>query len=277
MFIVKEKPTIREIIISGITIFDEEEINENIDISSGSILNIYRILSNIKMIESLYKEKNYHNVKVTYHIDPLEHNQANLEFIIEEGEKVRIKQIIFDGNRTYDKKELKNQMETSEKGVFSWLTSSGDLNKDVLQQDIFKLNAFYQNNGYAEARVAEPEIEEYNDELLYVHIKINEGPRFMMGHVDIKGDFIHPKEELLEYINIDKEPYYKRDTIRQDVLALTDLYADKGYAHADIFPEILPDPENLSVDITFHIKQNKPVYFEKIIIHGNTKTRDKVI
>ncbi|MGB9499939.1 MAG: outer membrane protein assembly factor BamA [Dissulfuribacterales bacterium] len=276
IFIVKEKPTIREIIVNGNTVYDDEEINENIDISSGSILNIYRIRRNIKIIESLYKEKNYHNVKITYNIDPLEHNQANLEFNIEEGEKVRIKQIAFDGNKAYDSDELQDLMETSEKGFWSWITSSGELNKDDLQQDIFKLNAFYQNNGYAEARVAEPEIE-FKDEWIYIKIKINEGPRFKMGHVDLKGDFIYPEEELLKHINIKKEPYYKRDTIRQDVLALTDIYADKGYAHADIFPEIKPDPETLSVDITFHIKQNEPVYFEKIIIHGNTKTRDKVI
>ena len=276
IFIVKEKPTIREIIINGNTVFEDDEINENIDISSGSILNIYRIRRNIKIIESLYKEKNYHNVKITYNIDPLEHNQANLEFNIEEGEKVRIKQITFDGNKAYDSDELQDLMETSEKGFWSWITSSGELNKDDLQQDIFKLNAFYQNNGYAEARVAEPEVE-YKDQWINILIKISEGPRFKMGHVDLKGDFIYPKEELLKHININKQPYYKRDTIRHDVLALTDLYADKGYAHADIFPEIKPDPETLSVDITFHIKQNEPVYFEKIIIHGNTKTRDKVI
>ncbi len=276
IFIVKEKPTIREIIISGNTIFDDEEINEGIDISTGSILNIYRIRRNIKIIKSLYKEKNYHNVKVAYNIDPLEHNQANLEFNIEEGEKVRIKQITFDGNKAYDSDELQDLMETSEKGFWSWITSSGELNKDELQQDIFKLNAFYQNNGYAEARVAEPEVE-YKGQWINILIKISEGPRFKMGHVDLKGDFIYPKEELIKHVNIGKEPYYKRDTIRQDVLALTDLYADLGYAHADIFPEIKPDPETLSIDITFHIKQNEPVYFEKIIIHGNTKTRDKVI
>lgn len=276
IFVVKEKPTIREILITGNQVYEEEEINENIDISSGSILNIYRIRRNLKIIETLYREKNYHNVKVKYEINTLEHNQADLEFVIEEGEKVRIKQIIFDGNSAYDSDDLIDLMETSEKGFWSWITSSGDLNKDVLQQDIFKLNAFYQNNGYAEARVADPEIE-YEDEWVYIKIKVNEGPRFKMGKVDLQGDFIRPKDVLLESVNINKETYYKRDTIREDVLFLSDIYADKGYAHADVIPEISPDPEKLVVDITFHIKQNEPVYFEKINIHGNTKTRDKVI
>ncbi|MEZ4579406.1 MAG: POTRA domain-containing protein [Desulfobacterales bacterium] len=44
-------------------------------------------------------------------------------------------------------------METDEKGFFSWLTSSGELNQEELQQDVYRLTAFYQNSGYAEARV----------------------------------------------------------------------------------------------------------------------------
>jgi len=276
IFVVKEKPTIREIKFSGNVVIDDEKLNENIDISSGSILNIFKIRRNIKIIESLYKEKNYQNVKVTYKIDPLENNQANLEFDIDEGEKVLIKKITFDGNSAYDSDTLKKMMETDEKGFFSWLTSSGELNREELQQDIYRLTAFYQNNGYAEARIGEPEIE-YRDEWIYILIKINEGPRFKMGRVDLAGDFIMPKEELLKNIKVADEEYFNRDAIRQDVLTLTDIYADKGYAHADIYPDVKTDLENLTVDITFHITKNEPVYFERINIHGNTKTRDKVI
>ena len=276
IFAVKEKPTIREIKFSGNVVIDDEKLNENIDISSGSILNIFRIRRNIKIIESLYKDKNYQNVKVSYKIIPLENNQANLEFEIEEGEKVLIKKITFDGNSAYDSETLKKMMETDEKGFFSWLTSSGELNREVLQQDIYQLGAFYQNNGYAEARIGEPEIE-YRDEWIYILIKINEGPRFKMGRVDLAGDFIMPKEELIKNIKVVNEEYFNRDAIRQDVLTLTDIYADKGYAHADIFPDVKTNPENLTVDITFHITKNEPVYFERINIHGNTKTRDKVI
>ncbi|MDA3897432.1 MAG: outer membrane protein assembly factor BamA [Desulfobacteraceae bacterium] len=276
IFIVKEKPTIREINFSGNVVIDDEELKENVDISSGSILNIFNVRRNIKIIESLYKDKNYHNVNVTYNIDPLENSQANLEFEIEEGDKVRIKTITFDGNSAYDSEELIDLMETSEKGFWSWLTSSGELNREELQQDIYQLTAFYQNNGYAEARIGEPEIE-YVDEWIFILIKINEGPRFKMGQVDLSGDFIIVKDELISNVKVGEQEYYNRDAIRQDVLNLTDIYADRGYAHADVFPEIKTDPENLTVGIMFHITKNEPVYFERINIHGNTKTRDKVI
>ena len=276
IFTVQEKPTIREIRFSGNVAVDDDTLKENVDISSGSILNVFIVRRNMKIIESLYKDKNYHNVNVAFEVEPLENNQANLSFTIEEGKKVRIKTISFDGNSAYDPETLKKNMETDEKGFFSWLTSSGELNREELQQDVYRLSAFYQNSGYAEARVGEPEIE-YEGEWIYILIKINEGPRFKMGQVDLAGDFIEPEATLLQTISVSDQAYFNRDAIRQDVLALTDVYADKGYAHADVFPEVHTDPDSLTVDITFHITKNDPVFFERINISGNTKTRDKVI
>jgi outer membrane protein insertion porin family len=276
IFDVREKPTIREIEFTGNRAIDNEKITENIDISTGSILNIFRIQRNIRIIEALYREKNYHNIKVTYVIHPLEHNQADLEFVVEEGEKVRIKEIRFDGNQAYTTKELMEQMQTSEKGFFSWLTSSGELDPDKLAQDVMVLKAFYHNSGYADARIGEPEIE-FKDEWIYILIKIDEGDRYRMGAVDVKGDFIADRDVLMADLATVKEEYYNRDTIRQDVMTLTDIYADKGYARADVMPEIQKDPETEAIDIVFHIEKKEPVYFEKIVITGNTKTHDKVI
>jgi len=276
IFDVREKPTIRSVEFTGNRAIDDEKITELIDISTGSILNIFKIQRNIRTIELAYREKNYHNVKVTYATHPLEHNQANLEFIIEEGEKVRIKKISFDGNHAYSSKQLRKLMSTSEKGFFSWLTSSGELDHDKLAQDIMTLNATYHNSGYADARIGEPEIE-FKDEWIYILIKIDEGDQYRMGSVDVEGDFIVDKKDLMVSLTTVNDDYYNRDTIRQDVMTLTDIYADKGYARADVIPEIRKDPETATIDIVFHIEQNQPVYFERIIITGNTKTRDKVI
>jgi outer membrane protein insertion porin family len=124
--------------------------------------------------------------------------------------------------------------------------------------------------------VAEPKLT-YEGEEIFVNIKIDEGPRFQVGKVDIDGDLIQPKSELLEKIKITKEKIYNREVIREDVLTLQDIYSDAGYAYADVSPRIDQDSEKLTADVTYLINKGPPVYFEKIIITGNTKTRDKVI
>lgn len=276
IFKVKEKATIRIIRFQGNKLYKDDEIKENLSIRTGSILNIFKVRSNIKRIEELYKEKNYHNVKVSYTIHQLETNQADLEFIIQEGENVLIRHIIFEGNNAYKDKKLKKMMETSEKGFFSWMTSSGELNRENLEQDIAKLSAFYYNNGYIQAKVGEPQIE-FCEDSIDITIKIVEGPRFKVGKVNITGDLILSEEELKKKLKITKETYYNREIVRNDVLALTDLYSDEGYAHAEISPRIDKNLDELIVNIAYVVAKRNLVYFENIVIGGNKKTRDKVI
>jgi outer membrane protein insertion porin family len=275
---VKEKPTIRVIRFEGNDVFDDDEMQKDIlDIQTGSILNIARVRRNVERIKDSYEEKNYHNVRVDYKVLPLENNQADIEFVIQEGQKLLIEKIVFSGNTHFEDDDLKDIMKTAEKGFFSWITSSGDLNTDDLDQDTTRIAAYYQNHGYIQARVSDPQIN-FLDEYIEVAIKIDEGPQFKVGNVTITGEeLVLPMPELEKRLSIKREKFYNRESIRNDVLSLTDLYSDLGYAYANIAPKIEQDPDNLLVDITFNIDKGKPVYFEKIIISGNSKTRDKVI
>jgi len=275
IFRIREKPTIRKIRFKGNRVYDEKELLENIDIRSGSILNIFKVKSNLKRIEDLYKKKNYHNAEVSYEIEALKNNQVDLEFVISEGKKLRIQTITFEGNTVFDAKTLKKVMSTSEKGLFSFITSSGDLDRDKLAQDKEALAAYYQNHGYLNARVSDPEVK-YEEDGIEVIFKISEGPRYTVGTVTLSGD-VEDKAALKEKLAITKKTYFSRKTVRKDVLALTDLYSDQGYANVEIFPKINENPETRVVAIDYRIRKGPLVSFEKILISGNRKTRDYVI
>ena len=276
-FSITEKPTVRNILVKGNTrVYDDEDIKEVLTIRKGSILNSNIIQSDMRRIEELYKEKNYHNVNVSFDVYALEEFQADIEYNIDEGEKFQISKINIVGNSAISSAKLKGLMGTSEKGIFSWLTSAGDLNQENLNQDQARLTAFYHNNGYVQARVGEPEVK-FEEDGIVITIRIDEGPQFKVGEVTIAGDLIIPQEQLLGRIKITEEEYYDREMLRLDVITLTDIYADEGYAYTDISPRIDQDTEDLVVNIIFDIDKGKQVYFEEITISGNTKTRDKVI
>ncbi|KPJ77486.1 MAG: hypothetical protein AMJ54_07695 [Deltaproteobacteria bacterium SG8_13] len=276
IFRVQEKRTIRRIKIEGNRVHDDEKIEENLTVKTGSILNVYQIQNNLKRIEELYKEKNYHNVEVNYEIIEQPNNQADIVFTVIEGAKVLVKNITFVGNRGFEAKELKKQISTSEKGFFSFLTDSGELKTDELNQDVAKLEAFYHNNGYIRARIGEPVVE-FQESWIDITFKIQEGPRYRVGTVDLQGDLIFPREVLFKKIKLNEQEYYNRTILRNDLLALGDLYADEGFAHVDVAPRINEDADRLVVDIVYDIRKGSLVFFEEIIIAGNTKTRDKVI
>ena len=277
ILIVKEKPTVRAILVEGNSwVYDDEEIEEVLTIRKGSILNINTIQSDMRRIEELYKEKNFYNVKIKFNVYPKKENQADIEYEIDEGKKFHVKKIIFVGNSAYSSGKLKGLMGTSEENILSWFTSAGDLNEENLGQDVAKLTSFYHNKGYVQARVGEPELK-FEEDGIIITIRIVEGPQFKVGEVTMAGDLIIPPEQLMKTVKIMEEEYYNRDILRLDVIRLTDIYADEGYANVDISPRIEQDPEKQIVNITFDIAKGKQVYFEAITISGNTKTRDKVI
>jgi len=276
IFHVKEKPTIYKIHIKGNSVFDEEKIRENIDISMGSILNVYDVQENISRIEAMYKEKNYHNIKVDYELKDREHNQTEITFRMTENSKVYIRKITFVGNKDFTEEELEYLMANQEKGFWSFFTSSGNLDAEKLQHDVMRIQNHYHNNGYIDARVGEPQVVIKKTQI-EITIKIVEGKKYQIGDIDITGDMILPKDKMMELLKLKSNTIYKRELIREDLIFLTDLYGNAGYAYADIIPKVKKDEENPIVHITYQIEQGNQVYFDRIIITGNTKTRDKVI
>jgi len=277
VFEVKEKPTVKGIRISGNTwVYEDKDIEEVLTLRKGSILNVYTVRNDIRRIEELYKEKNFYNVKVDYKIIQQDNNLADVEYVIEEGQKSLIKEIQFVGNEAFSDRKLRGEMATSEKNLFSWFTTAGDLNQEKLSQDTAKLAAFYHNNGYIRARVGDPEIDFQADGIV-ITIKIEEGPRYRVGKVSFSGDLIRPAEEFEKRLKITDEKFYNREVLRKDVLALTDLYADEGYAYVNVVPKVDQNAETLTADINLEVQKGPLVYLERITISGNTKTRDKVI
>ena len=276
VFHVQEKPTIRRISFSGNHVFKDEKLRENLSISTGSILNIFTIKSNIEQLQLMYKEKNYHNIKINYTAHERDNNQADIEFFIDEGEKIRIKKITFQGNKAFSEKELKKLISTSEKGFFSWITSSGELNREDLKQDVSRLMGYYGINGYIHAKVADPVVD-FEDQWIFITFKIEEGARFRVGTIDLEGDTILPKAMLMPGLNIAREAFFNREAVRKDILTLTDLHANSGFAYAEVSPKTREDADNHLVNITYTVKKGDKVYFENIDIAGNVRTRDKVI
>ncbi len=275
-FRVTEKPTIRNVQVAGNHVFDDEKVTENITLTKGAIFNTASLNTSIKQIESLYNERHYYKTKVNYRLIDVENNQADLEFSIEEGEKIWIKDISIEGNHFFTDKEIRKMAKTRKKGFFSWLTSSGTLEMADLNVDMAVINAEYQKRGFIDCRMADPEVE-YRGKWIYITVKIDEGPRYALGTVDVAGDILETKEALLDAIKVGEEPFLNRERVQNDVVTLTDIYSNEGYARVSVVPDIRRDREKKVADVTYRISKGSLVYFGKILITGNTVTRDKVI
>lgn len=276
VFRVVEKPVIKSVLFKGISELKEEDVKEAANIKEHFILNPAKINLAEDAIRQLYKTKGFYNSKVSSNITYPDDSGAVVEFVIDEGKEVYIKEISFEGNATFEADELLDEIETGERWFMSWLTESGLLDMNKIEQDGQRIVAFYNNNGFLEAKIGEPIITQ-KDEWLYIKFVIEEGPRFRVGTVDFTGDLLNGKNELLNLLSIRKEKYLSRQTVREDILKMTDYYAESGYAFASIRPRITKSTIGNRMDIVFEIDKANLVYINRITITGNTRTRDNVI
>ncbi|MBI4794628.1 MAG: outer membrane protein assembly factor BamA [Deltaproteobacteria bacterium] len=274
--LVQEKPAIKEIIVMGNNKIKRDKILEVTDLKPFMVASEGPIRENINKIINLYREKGYYEAKVTYRLDEVTKTEVNLVLQIDEGGKLAIKEINFEGNKSVKAKELRKVMETKEKSIISFITGSGRLSKDALERDLEKIAAYYFNHGYIKAKVGEPKID-IKGTLIYITIPVEEGPQYKVGQVDFQGELLDDKAKLQSLIDLPKEKVYSREVVQKDLTTLSDFYADFGYANADIVPLIKENPEDLTVNVTFDFRKGQKVYFDRIEIAGNVKTRDKVI
>jgi outer membrane protein insertion porin family len=214
---------------------------------------------------------------VEHKIDYLETNEAVVTFRIVEGPKGHIKKIVFKGNKNIKSSQLRKVMTTKEWNIFALITKTGILDEDILKNDIQLLTAYYFDNGYLDVKISEPKIDFRDPKRIQIEIEIVEGPQYRLGTIDFKGDLLTTKEDLFKILKIKRNDVYSNTAVRKEVSALTEKFANQGYAYVEVNPATFVDPKNLLVNLTFEMEKKNQVSFEKIQIVGNTKTRDKVI
>ncbi|OPY86973.1 MAG: Outer membrane protein assembly factor BamA precursor [Syntrophus sp. PtaU1.Bin208] len=277
VFNVQEKAMIAEVQIEGNKALSRSDIEAVMGVKPKQIINAEKVKADVQKIKELYDSKGYYNAEVKDRIETSGPKDMRVVYHITEGQRLYIEKIGFEGNKTYSDKELRNMLSTTERGIFSFFTDAGILKRDQLKQDVAKLNVFYLNNGFMNAQVGEPVIS-HDRKGIYVKIPITEGERYRVGKVEITGDELTvSRSDLLAKMKITKKEHFDREAIMKDIDYLTQACNDEGYAYADVSPRTIPQEKNQSVDIVFDITKGKHVYFNRIEITGNTKTRDKVI
>lgn len=279
-FIVVEKPAIAEVRYEGNDGLSTDDLAEVVDLTRFQILDISKVKANAEKIRELYLEKGYYLAQVDYEIEPAEGltGQSNIIFKVREFAKVQVKKVTFLGNKALKDDELRKLMSTQEGDWFSFITSFGNFKEEAFEADIQRLTAYYYDKGYVQVQIGSPTVRLSRDKrYLYITVKITEGKQFNVGKVNVQGDFIADRDKLMKMTTLKSGEVFSYGTMRQDTERLRDFYQNAGYAYANISPLTRPDPDRRIVNVDYDIQKGNKVYFGRIEVVGNTKTRDKVI
>ncbi|HEY3165764.1 MAG TPA: POTRA domain-containing protein, partial [Candidatus Binatia bacterium] len=187
-----------------------------------------------------------------------------------------IKKVLFEGNKNFSQGELRDLIATKEEWLFSFITNRGVLDRDMLTNDVAILSNHYNDHGYVEHKIQDPVILRARDGLEVV-FRIHEGPQYRVGKVEIGGELIQDGRQMLQSVKLTTGQIFRGSRLREDVTALQDMYSNKGFAFVQVDPITKVNEGEKKVDVALVITKGPPVYFNRVLVAGNTKTRDKVV
>ncbi|MDR2367311.1 MAG: outer membrane protein assembly factor BamA [Deltaproteobacteria bacterium] len=280
-FIVTERPQIGAITFQGNKKYDNEDLMDEVGIKPMDVATDQLMTTAVSNLTRFYNDKGYPNVAISYEIKPGTDNRAQVIFTINEGGRMFIRSITFEGNEFYSDRKLRGQIQSKTRGAFtSWLTGSGKLDREKLANDSRVLEQFYAKNGFLQARVGDPDVNTSEDgDGFDIVFPVFEGPRFKVGEVKLDGDLLEDDDpvKMLKKLDLPDEKWFNNEVLQNDVNALKDYYADKGYAYNVIEPQYGEVDADGRLSVTINIMPRHLVYYNRITIVGNDKTRDKVI
>jgi outer membrane protein insertion porin family len=287
-FVFTEKPSIRRILVSGSDGLDLDKINEVVDLKRDSIVDVTKVKKNVEKIRELYVSKGYYLAAVDYQIRPVNESEVDVWLMVQENAKVKIRSVNFAGNKDIPDEELRQIISTKEGGYLGFLSDQGTFKEEDFERDLTLITAYYYDHGHINVKVGTPQIALSADKrYMYITIPIDEGPVYDIGKIDFKGDLMNAagkdcdaatcKAAYYERLKTRPGDMFSRSKLGVDLVKLNDFYKDQGYAYVNVNPLTDVDPEKRLVNVTFEIERGAMVYFERINIRGNSKTRDKVI
>ena len=288
IYVVVEKPSIKNVKFVGRDALSEDDVKGVVDVKPFTILNVELLKKNVEKIRDLYVGKGYYLAEVHYRVEPVtkSEQEVNVYFDIIENAKVQVRQITFLGNKHISSEEIKGALQTREGSELSFLTQAGTYKEEYFQTDLFRIQALYYDHGFVSVKVGEPSATISKDRrYIYLSVPIEEGEQYNVGRITFSGEVplqqdgttVVDAEVLRKHLTIGVGEVFNRSKLVTDIQALTDVYRDYGYAFANVAPNSQVHPETKTVDLDLEVERGDMVYFERIELGGNTRTRDKVI
>ena len=306
IFEVKELPVIRDLQFEGLSSVTESDVlkafrEKRIGVQKENLLDPVKINNATRVIKELLAASGHPNATVVPEIEKVSESSSAVTFRIKEGDRVRVVEIEFEGNKNFKDGELRGAMKlVKEAGFITRFKGQDILDREKLDVDLRLIRNYMAGKGYLQARPGEPRIEgigrrrtgfpilplpllSSSDEALRITIPIIEGKIYRLGELKIEGNSIFDERVIRAVIGLQKGDVASGERIYKGLVEdLKKLYGNNGFIEytAEPEPTYKDNPANPSegiADYTITIDEGKQFTLRRLEFTGNTFTRDNVL
>ena len=303
-FELKERPTIRSIEYKGNKSVTHSDIldrfkERKVGLSVESRFDATRIKRAEVVLQQLLSERGRQYAAITVESKPIPPSSVALTFNIEEGPKVKIGRINFEGNKVLGRRPLVRSMKNSRPiGIPHSLVLESifakTYDKNKLDEDLERVRGAYQDRGYFKALVNDPKITTRATggglhipviksgkpgREVDIVIPVEEGNQYHLGEMTFKEVtlFKEPDKVFRPVFVMEKGGVFDVSKIRKGLETMRKIYGEFGYINFVASPETEINDEDRRIDMVFNVEEGKQFRVRRIDFSGNTTTRDKVI
>jgi outer membrane protein insertion porin family len=298
---VQGKPRLTEIRFQGNTKYKDAKLLKKISSKPDEPLDERKLFTDAQEIQKLYQKSGYPRTEAKYVLNIDENaGRGTATFQINESAKVKILEVDFVGAQAFTQRKLRRVVKTRKHWMFSWLTGHGVFKDDQFDEDKEKLTQFYRDKGYIDFEIKDVQLLNPTPRTMIVRITLYEGTQYKIGSVKFTGNKLFPTPDLVAGLRtqhvrsrnkakigpnglvMDVGDTFTPENLTKDTEAVENFYGARGYldvraASRGLNVVKIPNTESSTLDLDFQIEEGQKSYIEKIEIHGNTKTKDKVI
>lgn len=271
--VVRERPRIASIKFQGNKKREDVDLEKKLFLRPGETYSVTLVNTQIDSLLQYYREEGFPRTKITPRADTVATTGAiGITFVVEEGEKLRIRRIEFVGRTAFGERRLRKVMKTKTKGFFG----GGDLKDETFTEDREKLETWYHNHGYRDMQVTDVQTKPGEEpKALTLVVTLDEGARYTFGDISWNGNRVVPTETLRKLWGKKKSRVYDLSRMQTAAGGVFGEYAEHGYLYVRVDPnETVRDS---IVDVAFNVTEGLPAHVRLVSITGNKGTRENVL
>ena len=271
---------VTDVIFDGNQKFETEELAKLVNITVDSPLNERSLRDGASALREFYRDKGYYDAEVSPLLERGADNTVKVIFKIRENLKLKIDDVLFEGNQVYSSWTLRHSL-ANQYSYFNWLgfLNLGLLDREALEIDKVRLRDMYWNKGYLDFKIEDVKIEQQTGDPEFVNVlfKLHEGEPYKVVSVRVEGCGSFSDEELLPLIPVVKDEIFDYQKELAGRSAILSLLHSEGFADAACTVRRDADFSNHSVSLVFEISEGRKYKVDQVVIIGNEYTQEKVI
>ena len=285
-FDVQELPKLNEVTFSGVKKSKAKELRKETELKKGAMVTDNLIVTSNNYFKKKYTDKGFLKTKVSINTkkDTSDINIVNMSVHIDKGSKIKIKDIIFKGNKAFSSSKLRKIMSNTKQKFFGRFWKTSKYIQDKYKEDLESILEKYSRKGYRDARIISDKLVYNDNNTISLEIEIEEGKQYYFNDILFVGNKNYTSEFLQSILKIDKGDIYNGAVLKERVTGdntpdsrdIQTLYHNSGFLFANV-NAVETKVVNDSITVEVRIREDEQAKIKKVTVIGNDKTNDHVI